>query len=78
MDKSDATTATLLVEGMHCAHCVSSVSEELSEIDGVRDVSIALNVGGASTVTVESDGPLDGAAVKAAIDEAGYTLVDSQ
>lgn len=69
------TTSELFVSGMHCGHCVSSVTEELSAIDGVSNVSIALNVGGASTVTVSSDAPLDDAAVRAAIDEAGYELV---
>jgi copper chaperone len=68
-------TSELFVSGMHCGHCVSSVTEELSAIDGVRDVSISLNVGGASAVTVESDAPLDDADVRAAIDEAGYALV---
>lgn len=60
---------------MHCAHCVSSVTEELSEIEGVNDVSIALNVGGASTVTVTSAAPLDDLDVQVAIREAGYELV---
>ncbi len=69
------TTSELLVSGMHCGHCVSSVTEELSAIDGVSNVSIALNVGGASAVTVSSDAPLDDAAVRAAIVEAGYELV---
>jgi len=65
-----------LVSGMTCAHCVSSVTEELSEIDGVQSVRIALNAGGVSRVMVASDAPVDPAAVRAAVAEAGYDLVD--
>lgn len=59
------------VTGMTCAHCVASVSEEISEIDGVSDVRVDLPTGG---VTVTSTGPLDDARVRAAVTEAGYQL----
>ena len=72
-----AVSTTLLVTGMTCSHCVSSVTEELSEIAGVTSVDVALNNGGTSTVTVESELALDDAAISAAIDEAGYTLVSA-
>ena len=65
-----------VVSGMTCDHCVGAVSEELSSISGVRGVDIDLVPGGNSTVTVESDGPLDVEFVAAAVDEAGaYELV---
>lgn len=64
------------VTGMTCSHCISSVTEELSTLSGVQSVSVALNAGGPSRVTVASDAKLEDAAVRAAIDEAGYTLVD--
>ena len=70
-----SVSTELSVTGMTCQHCVASVTEELSELDGVESVHIDLVVGGESTVTVESVATLDGAAVEAAIDEAGYTLV---
>jgi len=66
-----------LVSGMTCSHCVSSVTEELSAIDGVENVVVELNVGGASKVTVASSAALDREAVHAAIDEAGYELIDA-
>ena len=66
-----------LVSGMTCGHCVSSVTEELSAIDGVENVVVELNVGGASKVTVASSAALDREAVHAAIDEAGYELIDA-
>ena len=65
------TTATYTVNGMTCGHCVASVTEELSKLDGVTNVDIDLSSG---HVTVESDGPLDDAAVAGAVDEAGYAV----
>lgn len=68
------TTNTYLVNGMTCGHCVGSVTEELTALDGVNAVNVDLVAGGTSTVTVESTTPLDAKAVAAAIDEAGYAL----
>lgn len=65
------STATYTVVGMTCAHCVVSVTEEVSGVPGVRDVDIDLATG-ALTVTGEST--LDDAAVRAAVEEAGYEL----
>lgn len=69
------TTTTLQVGGMTCEHCVKAVSRELGAIDGVSDVSVALNAGGVTPVTVTSSQPLPPEAVAAAVDEAGYELV---
>ncbi len=68
-------TTTIQVAGMTCGHCVSAVTEELTQLPGVSDVSIDLVAGGTSPVTVTSDRPLDDTAVAAAVDEAGYELV---
>lgn len=68
------TTTTYSVTGMTCSHCVASVTEELSALDGVTDVVVDLAAGGTSAVTVTSDAPLDTAQVAAAVDEAGYAL----
>jgi copper chaperone CopZ len=70
-----AVTSSYGVTGMTCSHCVSSVTEELSELDGVRGVDVDLQVGGVSRVTVVSAAPLEAAAVAAAVSEAGYQLV---
>ncbi len=69
------TTETVAVSGMTCEHCVASVTEELSELDGVTDVAVDLVVGGASTVTVTADRALDEQQVRAAVAEAGYEVV---
>lgn len=65
-------TTTFNVSGMSCGHCASSVTEELSELGGVRDVDVAVETG---EVTVTSDRDLTRDEVAAAIDEAGYQLV---
>jgi copper ion binding protein len=65
------TTSTYTVTGMTCSHCVASVSEEVGAIDGVTDVAVDLPTG---AVTVTSNQPVDDAQVRAAVEEAGYTL----
>ncbi|GAA4373254.1 heavy-metal-associated domain-containing protein [Agromyces bauzanensis] len=69
-----ALSADFLVEGMTCSHCVSSVTEELTAVDGVQQVAVDLRPGAASVVTVTSSGPISDDAVRAAVEEAGYTL----
>lgn len=64
---------TYTVSGMTCGHCVNSVQSEVGQIDGVTDVQVDL---ANSAVTVTSDQPLDETAVRAAVDEAGYELVN--
>ena len=71
------TTTTINVSGMTCGHCVNAVTEELQALDGVQGVEVDLVAGGTSTVTVTSAEPLPEEAVKAAVDEAGYVVVDS-
>lgn len=71
-----STTVTVDVAGMTCQHCVNAVTEELTALDGVRDVAVDLVAGGTSHVTVTSDAPLDDDALRAAVDEAGYAVVD--
>lgn len=69
-----AVTSNFTVKGMTCSHCVQSVTEELSSLPGVTAVQVDLASGG---VTVASAEPLDDAAVRAAVDEAGYELADA-
>jgi copper chaperone CopZ len=69
-----SSTLTLPVVGMTCGHCVQAVTQELTALDGVQDVSVELVPDGTTVVTVTSAAPLDDAAVRAAIDEAGYDI----
>ncbi|MGC4853585.1 heavy-metal-associated domain-containing protein [Micromonospora sp. DT4] len=64
---------TYQVRGMTCGHCVNAVSAEVGAIAGVRDVRVDLATG---RVTVSSEQPVDTEAVRAAVDEAGYDLVE--
>ncbi|WP_309616744.1 cation transporter [Salinibacterium sp.] len=71
------TTTTYLVEGMTCAHCVSSVTEEVSSVAGVTSVAVDLHVGGVSRVDVVSDAPVTSDDIRAAIAEAGYAVAQA-
>ncbi len=66
-----ATTAVHTVTGMTCGHCEKAVTEELSALPGVTSATADAATG---RVTVTSTAPLDGSAVRAAVEEAGYAL----
>jgi copper chaperone len=72
-----AVSEDFLVSGMTCSHCVSSVTEELSALEGVEAVNVNLNAGGVSRVTVASSSTLRLDDVRAAVTEAGYELVST-
>ena len=57
-----------VVPGMHCGHCEAAVRDEVSAVPGVESVEVDL-----STNCIQVAGePLDDAAIRAAIEEAGY------
>ena len=59
------------VTGMTCEHCVRAVTEEVGEIDGVRNVSVELE----GSMSFESDAPVELEKVQEAVAEAGdYTV----
>jgi copper chaperone CopZ len=66
-----SVTSTYTVTGMTCGHCVSSVTEELTGVEGVTDVDVRLDSG---AVTVTSTRELSRDEVEAAVAEAGYQL----
>ena len=63
--------ATYSVTGMTCDHCVRAVETEVGRLPGVASVSVDLAAG---RVTLRSDEPVDPAAVRAAIEEAGFEV----
>jgi copper chaperone len=67
------STASYTVVGMTCGHCVSAVTEEVSQVPGVTGVDVDLASGG---LTVTSEAPLEDTAVRAAVEEAGYEVAD--
>jgi copper chaperone len=62
---------TITVAGMTCAHCVSSVREEVGGIPGVTGVDVDLATG---RVTIRSEAQVDVAAINDAVAEAGYQV----
>ena len=63
---------TFQVTGMTCGRCQRAVTEEISQIPGIRGVTVDLATG---SVTVTATHPVDRADVAHAVDEAGYTLI---
>jgi copper chaperone len=61
-------TREYTVNGMSCGHCEAAVKEEVSAVSGVESVDVDLAT---KLVVVRGEG-LDDAAIRAAIDEAGY------
>lgn len=65
------TATEFHVSGMSCGHCESAVRAEVTKIDGVRDVQVDA---GSGLLRITSTGDIDVAAVRSAVDEAGYDL----
>jgi copper chaperone len=59
---------TFEVTGMTCEHCVAAVNAKLSELAGVSRVDVDLPNG----VVVVNGPDIDGEAVRAAVQAAGY------
>jgi copper chaperone len=67
-----STIETFTVAGMSCEHCAASVREEVSEVPGVQAADVDLATG---RLVVAGTG-VSGDAVRAAVAEAGYELVE--
>jgi copper ion binding protein len=59
---------TYSVPGVSCDHCRAAIADEVGGLDGVREVVVDLD---AKRVVVRGE-RLDDAAVRGAIEEAGY------
>ena len=64
--------AVYTVSGMSCGHCESAITKEVTSLPGVKSVTAVAKTG---LLTIASEQPLDDAAVRAAVDEAGYEFV---
>lgn len=64
-----SNTTEFQVTGMTCGHCENSVREEVGAIPGVTEIAVSAASG---KLSITHDSPIDGAAVVAAVDEAGY------
>jgi len=61
---------TVRIDGMHCAHCISAVTQALMEIEGVTSVTVDLDKG-----TAQFDGWADEARLREATLDAGFDLI---
>ena len=62
-------TAVYTVEGMHCSHCEAAVCRALEDVEGVESATASAP---RNTLTIK--GPAPEAAVRAAVEKAGYTF----
>ena len=58
------------VPGINCGHCRAAITAEVEKVAGVQSVDVDLD---AKSVTVAGE-QVEDAAVRAAIDEAGYDI----
>lgn len=66
--------ATLIVQGLSCPLCASSVDKQLATVDGVRAVRVNLQTGEIEVDFADGARPTD-AALARAVDDGGFTLV---
>lgn len=73
VDTAGDVRTTYTVSGMTCGGCAKSVNRQVSTVAGVTGVEVDVATG---TVTVSSTTPLEVSDVRAAVEQAGYQLVD--
>jgi copper chaperone len=66
-------TLTYSVPGVSCEHCRTAITTEVTAVAGVRSVDVDLE---RKVVTVHG-ADVDDAAVREAIDEAGYDVAEA-
>lgn len=66
------TNATYTVAGMTCNGCVNKVTNAVSDVPGVEDVDVDVSTG-----TLEIVGSADDGAIRAAVANVGYQIVDA-
>ena len=62
---------TIRVLGMSCGHCVAAVKKALERVEGITDVEVDLDSG---TTTFNEVRPVDMAAARQAVADAGYEV----
>jgi copper chaperone len=62
-------TRSIVVSGMSCAHCANAVRAEIGALPGVTEVAVDVAAG---QVRITAESVPDDAALREAIEEAGY------
>jgi len=70
MDQTTQPERTYRVPGMSCGHCRSAITNQVEKLAGVSSVQVDLD----SKQVVVAGPALDDAAIRGAIDEAGYDV----
>ena len=65
----------ITVNGMMCAHCEAHVKKALEAIEGIESAVASHEK---NLVTITKSGDVDEAAIKAAVEEAGYEYAGIQ
>lgn len=63
---------TIKIEGMQCGHCSSRVKAALEKVAGVASAEVSHETG----IAVITGEGLDAAALKAAVENQGFSVVD--
>ena len=63
---------TIFIGGMHCEHCVKAVNDALKVLPGITSVTVSLED---NVATVSGPAP-DDAAIKAAIEDTGFDVIE--
>lgn len=62
----------IIVDGMHCEHCVKKVTDAILKVDDSAKVKVDLKSGG---VIITSKNSIDINSVKENVNETGFTFV---
>lgn len=62
---------TVKISGMHCDHCVRSVTEAINKIDGAS-AKVSLK---SETAVISYDRPVDDEKIRRAVEDAGFEVV---
>jgi copper chaperone len=71
-DSQPTVRTKYVVAGMTCAHCAKAVTDELTMLPGVLEVTVEVEAG---VVMVTTDRAVQFDDIQAAVSEAGYELV---
>jgi len=64
---------TLLIDGMHCSHCVGIINIELYKIKEVLDVKVDIST---KRAIVRLTNAVPNNLLRSAVENAGYTLIN--
>ncbi|MDO3012722.1 heavy metal-associated domain-containing protein [Mycobacteroides abscessus subsp. abscessus] len=68
------TTIEFLVTGMSCGHCEMSIRKEVGQVPGVTSIDVSAQTG---RLVVTGADSIDDSSVLSAVDEAGYSAVQT-